>query len=87
MNGLDAAELPRERTDSRFLTSSLNDLPGASAGDIDALGAHADVCRESRGFWWRAGCVADSVGRFMAPRLVTTVVVVAIALGVGSLFT
>lgn len=80
----DAALLPASHR--RFRTASLDQCPDTSPGELDALGAHAETCRGSRGFWWKASCVAESVARFMAPRLVTTGVAIAIILGLGSLF-
>ncbi|MGZ5203668.1 MAG: hypothetical protein ACXWIG_08540 [Caldimonas sp.] len=53
--------------------------------ELSALGAHVDHCNGSRGRMFGLRCAADSLFGFLAPRVVTTLVVVAIVIGVGSL--
>lgn len=55
--------------------------------ELSALGAHVDRCNGSRGRMFRLRCAADSLIAFIAPRFVTTAVVVAFVLGVVSLVT
>ena len=52
--------------------------------ELSALGAHVDRCNGSRGRWFALQCAADSLLGFMAPRFVTTVVLVALVFGVVS---
>ena len=53
--------------------------------DLSALGAHVDRCNGLRGRLFALRCAADSLAAFIAPRIVTTLVVLGIVIGVGSL--
>ena len=53
--------------------------------DLSALGAHVDRCNGSRGRMFGLHCAADALSGFLAPRIVTTLVVIALVFGVGSL--
>jgi hypothetical protein len=81
-----SSSLPRDGA-GRWATASLSGAPDTSPVELDALGDHYEHCRG--GALFRARCLADSVVGFLAPRLVTTAVVVAIVvaivLGVASL--
>jgi hypothetical protein len=53
--------------------------------ELSALGAHVDRCNGSRGRMFRLQCAADAMIAFVAPRFVTTAVIVALVFGVASL--
>jgi hypothetical protein len=53
--------------------------------DLSALGAHVDRCNGLRGPMFVLQCAADTLSGFLAPRIVTTLVAIAIVIGVGSL--
>ena len=53
--------------------------------DLSALGAHVDRCNGLRGPMFGLRCAADTLSGFLAPRIVTTLVAIAIFIGVGSL--
>ena len=68
-----------------WATSSLDAAADTSPMELSALGAHVDRCNGSRGRWFGLQCAADALVGFLAPRLVTTLVVVILVFGVGSL--
>jgi hypothetical protein len=70
---------------SFWATASIDSAADTSPMELSVLGAHVDRCNGSRGRWFGLQCTADALAAFLAPRLVTTLVVVAIAFGVGSL--
>jgi len=53
--------------------------------ELSALGAHIDRCNGSRGRLFRLQCAADAMIGFVAPRFVTTTIIVALVFGVASL--
>lgn len=69
----------------RWATASACDAPDTTPGELHELGDHAERCRGAQGWLFRAHCAAESLSGFLAPRFVTTVVVVALAFGIGSL--
>ncbi len=77
---IDSATVHRD-----WATSSHSDAADTSPGELMALGVHVDHCNGSRGRWFALQCAADSVLGFMAPRLVTTMVVLAVVFGVLSI--
>jgi len=48
-----------------------------------ALGAHLNSCRSVNGRWFAVRCGVDAVHQFLAPRLVTTLVVIALLVGIA----
>ena len=68
-----------------WATASLDDAADTSPMELSALGAHVDRCKGSRGRMFALQCAADSAIAFIAPRFVTTAVIVAIVFGVVSL--
>jgi hypothetical protein len=68
-----------------WATASHADLAETSPMDLTALGAHVDRCNGSRGRLFAVKCAADAVVGFIAPRFVTTVVVIVFIFGVASL--
>ncbi len=68
-----------------WATASFADAADTSPMELSALGAHVDSCKGSRGRMFALQCAADSLIGFIAPRFVTTAVIVAIVFGVVSL--
>jgi hypothetical protein len=75
-----AARPPR-----RWATASFADTADTTPMELSALGAHVDRCNGSRGRMFRLQCAIDSMIAFLAPRIVTTAVIVALVFGVASL--
>ncbi len=69
----------------RWSTASASDAPDTTPGELSELGDHALHCRGAQGRFFRAHCAAESLSGFLAPRFMTTVVVVALAFGIVSL--
>ena len=63
----------------------LADAADTTPMELSALGAHVDRCNGSRGRMFRLQCAADEMIAFVAPRFVTTAVIVALVFGVASL--
>ena len=68
-----------------WATSTIDNAADTSPMDLSALGAHVDRCNGLRGRMFGLRCAADSLTGFLAPRIVTTLVVLGIVFGVGSL--
>jgi hypothetical protein len=68
-----------------WATSSFADAADTSPMELSALGEHVDHCNGLRGRLFGLRCAADSLIAFIAPRFVTTTVVVALVFGVASL--
>jgi hypothetical protein len=68
-----------------WATSTLDGAADASASELSTLGAHVDRCNGLRGRLFPLHCAADALAGFLAPRIVTTLVVLGIVIGVGSL--
>ena len=68
-----------------WATSAIDGDADTSPMDLSALGAHVDRCNGLRGPMFGLRCAADTLSGFIAPRIVTTLVAIAIVIGVGSL--
>ncbi|MEO5881386.1 MAG: hypothetical protein ABIQ06_03145 [Caldimonas sp.] len=68
-----------------WATSAFDGTAETSPMELSALGAHIDRCNGLRGPMFGLRCAADTLSGFLAPRIVTVLVAVAIVLGVGSL--
>jgi hypothetical protein len=68
-----------------WATASFADTADTTPMELSALGAHVDRCNGSRGRMFRLQCAVDAVIAFVAPRFVTTAVIVALVFGVASL--
>lgn len=66
-------------------TASFGDSPGTSPMELSALGEHLDSCRGSHGRLFALQCAAHAVHGFVAARFVTTLVVLALLIGLVSL--
>jgi hypothetical protein len=76
---------PAVRLRPIWATSSLDGAAETTPMDLSVLGAHVDRCNGLRGRMFAFRCAADALFGFLAPRLVTTLVVVALVFGVASL--
>jgi len=68
-----------------WATASFAEAADTSPMELSALGDHVDHCNGSRGRMFGLQCAADSLIAFIAPRFVTTAVIVAFVFGVASL--
>ena len=68
-----------------WATASFADTTDTTPMELSALGAHVDRCNGSRGRLFRLQCAADAMIGFIAPRFVTTIIIVALVFGVASL--
>lgn len=66
-------------------TASFGDTADTSPMELSALGDHLDLCRGARGPLFVLSCVAQTLHGFVAARFVTTLVVVVLLMGVGSM--
>ncbi len=70
---------------SRWSTASFGDAADASPLELSALGAHLELCQRSHGRLFSLQCAAQTMHGFVVGRFVTTVVVVALLIGVISM--
>lgn len=66
-------------------TASFGDATDTFGGELPALSEHLAHCKALTGRLFTVRCLAEVLHGFVATRLVTTLVVVAALLGVGSL--
>jgi hypothetical protein len=69
----------------RWTTASIPDAADTSPMELSDLNAHIDRCRGSRGRWFSLRCAVDSVHDFTAPRIVTTLFVASVVIGLAAL--
>ena len=72
-------------TNSSWTTASFGGAADTSPMELSALGEHLDLCKESHGRWFALHCAAEFMNGFVSARLVTTLVVVTLLIGAGSL--
>ena len=65
--------------------ASFGDVAGTSRRELSALGEHLDLCKVSHGRVFALHCFAETMRGFVAARFVTTLVLVALLIAVGSL--
>ena len=70
---------------SSWPTSTLPGGADASTTELQALGRHVERCNGLRGPMFDLQCAADSLKGFLAPRFVTSLMLGAVAVWVGSL--
>jgi len=70
---------------SGWSTASFGDAADTSPLELSALGEHLDLCKVSQGRLFGLHCAAEWMNGFVAARLVTTLVVVALLIGLVSL--
>lgn len=66
-------------------TSSFGEAADTSPMELAVLGEHLDACKGARGRLHTLRCVGEALRAFMASRIVTTVALVAVMIGLGSL--
>ncbi len=66
-------------------TASFGDSTETTPMELSGLSEHLDSCKGLHGRLFTLQCLADSADRFIAARLVTTLVVAAFLIGVTSL--
>jgi len=66
-------------------TASFGETADTSPMELSALGEHLGLCKDSHGRLFALHCMAQSMHGFVAPRLVTTLVVAALLIGIASL--
>ena len=76
---------PNFTSTPRWSTSSFGAVPSTSPMELAALGTHLHHGNGARGPTFPLRCAAQAIDRWVAPRLLTTSVVVAMLIGVGSL--
>jgi len=67
----------------RWSTSAFAQEHGADDNVASSLCAHLNSCRSVNGRWFPVRCGVDAVRQFLAPRLVTTLVVIALLVGIA----
>ena len=67
-------------------TASAGTAPDTSPGELTALGEHAAACERRRGRLFTVHCIVDALRAFLAPRFVTTMLVVALSISVLAYF-
>jgi hypothetical protein len=71
-------------TTPQWSTASFGDDTDTSPMELSALGAHVAACRMLTGHLFVARCAAEAMHGFVAGRMVTTLVVAALLMGVLS---
>ena len=71
-------------TSPLWSTASFGDSADTSAMELSALGAHMASCKTLTGRLFAARCAAEAMHGFVAGRLVTTLVVAALLIGISS---
>lgn len=66
-------------------TASFGDAVDTSPMELSALGEHLHLCRSLSGRLFVLRCGAEAVQGFVAARFVTTLVVLTLVIGIGSL--
>ena len=68
-------------TPPNWRTSSFGHTADTSPGELSALGEHLDLCHATSGRLFALQCGGEALHRFLATRLVTTLVVAALLIG------
>ncbi len=68
----------------QWSTASFGDTADTSPMELSALGDNMDTCKPLKGRLFVARCAAEAMHGFVASRLVTTLVVAALLIGVSS---
>lgn len=69
------------QAESHWSTSSFGHTAHTLPTELNALGEHLHLCRRLSGRLFTLQCGGEAVHRFLAARLVTTVVVLALLIG------
>ena len=68
-----------------WATAAIGGAADTSPLELSALGDHVDHCNGSRGRMFALRCFADTIHGFIAPRFVTTLIVIGLVFGVAPL--
>lgn len=72
-------------TSPSWSTASFGDSAQTSPVELSALGEHLDSCRGAHGRWFALQCAAQTMHGFVAARLVTTLLLLALLIGLVSM--
>jgi len=75
----------RPRPAPFWVTAAIDGAADTSLMELFALSAHVDRCNGARGRMFVLRCAADAIHGFIAPRFVTTLIVIGLVFGVASL--
>lgn len=67
-----------------WATSSFGGTADTSPMELYALGEHLDHCKGLTGRWFALRCAAETMNGFVSARIVTTLVVATLLIGVGA---
>lgn len=70
---------------SSWTTSSFGGTTDTSPMELSALGDHLDHCKGLQGRWFALRCAVETMNGFVSARIVTTLVVVALLIGAGTM--
>ncbi len=73
-------------TERPWSTASFGDSADTSPMELSSLGDHLSTCHASRGRLFGMHCAAERLHGFVAPRLVTTLVLAALLIGLVCLW-
>lgn len=71
-------------TSSRWSSAALGAHAGLSSPELSALVEHLQLCRGSAGRLFGLHCLLDTLNGFVAARFVTTLVTLALLIGVSA---
>ncbi len=86
LSGLPTKLLPK-RLVPHWVTSSADADIDSLPMELSSLGLHADRCKRSQGALFALRCTFDAIHSFVAPRVITTLVVSGFLIGICSLVT
>ena len=75
----------RANTAPSWSTSTFSNSADTSPMELSALGEHLGQCKGAHGRLFTLHCVAETLNGFLSSRMVTTLVVAALLIGVASL--
>ena len=76
---------PNALTSPAWTTASVGDAPDTSPMELSALGEHLTICRGHAGRLFTLQCLAETANGFVSARFVSSLVVLTILIGIGSL--
>lgn len=76
---------PCDMNNRRWSTSAFGDRADTSPAELDALGDHLHLCQAERGAWFSLRCQADQMHGFLAARLVSSLLALALLMGLAAL--
>lgn len=73
-------------TPHAWSTVSFGGAADTSPIELSSLGDHLGICKSPNGHWFAMHCAGEAMRGFVASRFVTTVVAIALLIGIASLF-